>query len=147
MSLLRVGDPAPSFTVKCHTGELVRLADLEGKQFVLWFYPKADTPGDTLQGCSFRDHQKELDEKGAVVFGVSFDSVEENRAFAAKHHFAFRLLCDSDREIGMAYGACEDSRVGFAKRISYIVGEDGRVKAVWPKVDVKSHVADVLKAL
>ena len=146
MPLLAVGDPAPSFSVKDHTGQIVRLADFDGKQLVLWFYPKADTPGCTLEACGFRDRFSEVEAKGVAVLGVSFDSEDENRAFAEKYHFPFKLLCDADRALGVAYGATEDAKAGFAKRISYLIGEDGRIKKVWGKVDVKTHAGDVLKA-
>jgi peroxiredoxin Q/BCP len=78
---------------------------------------------------------------------VSFDSVEENRAFAEKFSFPFLLLCDTAREIGMAYGACTSPDAAAARRISYVIGPDGKVQQVWGKVDVKAHVADVLAAI
>jgi len=82
-----------------------------------------------------------------VILGVSFDSVEENRAFAEKFSFPFLLLSDTAREIGLSYGACQSHDAPAARRISYLIGPDGKVQQVWGKVDVKAHVADVLAAI
>jgi thioredoxin-dependent peroxiredoxin len=82
-----------------------------------------------------------------VILGVSFDSVEDNRAFAEKFSFPFLLLSDTEREIGLAYGACSSRDAPAARRISYVIGPDGKVQHVWGKVDVKAHVADVLATL
>ena len=82
-----------------------------------------------------------------MILGVSFDTVEENRAFAEKFSFPFLLLCDTEREIGLAYGACTSPDAAAARRISYVIGPDGKVQQIWGKVDVKAHVADVLDAI
>ncbi len=91
-----------------------------------------------------RDHADRLDAAGLHVLGISFDSVEENRAFAAKFDFPFGLLCDVDRSIGMAYGAADAPEAGYAKRISYVIGEDGRILHAYPKVDPNTHLDQVL---
>ncbi len=82
-----------------------------------------------------------------MILGVSFDTVEENRAFAEKFRFPFRLLCDTQREIGIAYGACDTAKDGYARRISYVIGPAGAIVHVFPKVDAKSHPREVLKLL
>ena len=82
-----------------------------------------------------------------MILGVSFDTVDDNRAFAEKFQFPFRLLCDTDRKIGMAYGACDEPNASSARRISYVIGPDGKIAAVWRKVDVKQHVEEVLNVL
>jgi len=82
-----------------------------------------------------------------VILGVSFDTVEENRAFAEKFRFPFRLLCDTQREIGIAYGACDTAKDGYARRISYVIGPAGAIAHVFPKVDAKSHPREVFKLL
>ncbi len=84
-----------------------------------------------------RDHADRVDAAGLHVLGISFDSIEENRAFAEKFDFPFRLLCDVDRSVGMAYGAADAPEAGYAKRISYVIGEDGRILHAYPKVDPK----------
>jgi len=145
--MLAVGSKAPAFRVKDHLGREVSLADLAGKNVILWFYPKADTPGCTIEGCGYRDLSGDFEKKNAVILGVSFDTIEENAAFAAKMQFPYRLLCDTDRAIGMAYGACSKPTDASARRISYIIGPDGSIKQSYPKVDTKSHPAEVLKAL
>ena len=91
-----------------------------------------------------RDHADRVNAAGLQVLGISFDSVEDNRAFAEKFHFPFRLLCDVDRSVGMAYGAADTSDADYAKRISYVIGEDGRILHAYPKVDPNAHLDQVL---
>jgi peroxiredoxin Q/BCP len=145
--MLNIGDKAPSFTVQTHTGKTVHLADYSGKKVVLWFYPKADTPGCTAEGCAFRDRQDRFDEKNAVMLGVSFDTVEENAAFARKFGFEFPLLCDTNRSIGLAYGAAENESDQYAKRIAYVIGPNGTIEKVYPKVSAASFPETVLSEL
>ena len=147
MGNLSVGDVAPDFCVKSHTGQEVKLSDYNGKSVLLWFYPKADTPGCTREGCGFRDRLPEFEKKNAQILGVSFDTVEENRAFAEKYEYNFPLLCDTKREIGLAYGACDDAQAVNAKRISYLIGPDGKIAHSFGKVDASSHPEEALKFL
>lgn len=147
MGLLSAGDIAPDFCVKSHTGEDIKLSDFRGKSVLLWFYPKADTPGCTKEGCSFRDKKAEFGKKDVEILGVSFDTVEENKAFAEKFDFNFPLLCDTGREIGLAYGACDDSSASNAKRISYLIAPDGTIKYSFGKVDALSHPQEALAML
>jgi peroxiredoxin Q/BCP len=91
-----------------------------------------------------RDHADRLDAAGLHVLGISFDSVDENRAFADESDFAFGLLCDVDRSVGMAYGAADAPEAGYAKRISYVIGKDGRILHAYPKVDPNTHLDQVL---
>ena len=91
-----------------------------------------------------RDHADRVEAAGLHVLGISFDSVEDNRAFAEKFDFPFRLLCDVDRSVGMAYGAAASPEDGYAKRISYVIGEDGRILLAYPKVDPRAHLDQVL---
>lgn len=145
--MLNVGDKAPSFSVLDHTGKTRTLAEFKGKNVVLWFYPKADTPGCTAEGCAFRDRQSQFHDKNSVMLGVSFDSVEENAAFARKFGFEFPLLCDTDRSIGMAYGACSAPADKHAKRIAYVIDGDGKIVKTYPKVEAASFPETVLAAL
>ena len=137
--MLNVGDPAPDFDAVDHQGNRVKLSDLRGKKVVLWFYPKADTPGCTKEGCSFRDYAGEYKAKNAEVMGVSFDTVEENRAFAEKFGFSFPLLCDIERKIGTAYGAADSPKDEYARRIAYVIDEQGKIAQAHPKVDASSY--------
>ena len=94
-----------------------------------------------------RDHADRLDAAGLHVLGISFDGIDENRAFAEKFDFPFRLLCDVDRKVGVAYGAANDPEAGYAKRISCVIGEDGRILQAYAKVDPKTHLDQVLSDL
>ena len=142
--MLNVGDTAPDFTVKNHLGKDVSLNDYRGKNLVLWFYPKADTPGCTAEGCAFRDRQAEFAKKNAEMLGVSFDTVEENKKFADKFRFEFPLLCDVERKLGVAYGACKAPTDKNAARIGYVIGPEGKIKKAYPKVDAANFPEQVL---
>ncbi len=145
--MLTVGTNAPNFKVKNHLGDWVQLSDFSGKKVILWFYPKADTPGCTAEGCGFRDRLDRFKEKNATVLGVSFDSVEENMAFVKKFGFQYPLLCDTERQIGVAYGACKSPTDENASRIGYIIDEGGKVAKAYPKVDARSFPETVLAEL
>jgi thioredoxin-dependent peroxiredoxin len=142
--MLKVGDAAPDFTVRTHEDTPFTLSRLRGGKVLLWFYPKADTPGCTIEGRGFRDQQADFRALGVTVVGTSVDSVEENAAFARRYDFPFLLLCDTDRAVALAYGACEDPRAPNARRISYLIGEDGTVARVYEDVNPKDHPAKVL---
>ncbi len=94
-----------------------------------------------------RDQASQVEAAGITVLGVSFDSVEDNRAFAEKFDFPYRLLCDTNRELGIAYGAARNSDEGYAKRISYLIGADGKILLAYPKVDPKGHLDQILNDL
>lgn len=145
--MLVVGTLAPDFTVKTHKGDTVSLKDFKGKKVILWFYPKADTPGCTAEGCGFRDRISQFKEKNTEVLGVSFDSVDENKAFATKFAFPFSLLCDTDKKIGLAYGACKNQDDKYPARIGYVIGGDGKILIAEPSVDAKTFPETVLKEI
>jgi thioredoxin-dependent peroxiredoxin len=147
MALLNVGDKAPDFKVLAHTGEEVSLADFRGRYVVLWFYPKADTPGCTIEGCGLRDRADEFSQAKAQILGVSFDTVEENAAFAEKFDFPYPLLCDTERAIGVAYGAAERANASHANRISYLIDPEGVIAEVYGSVKPADHPAQLLEAL
>lgn len=144
-ALLQPGDEAPSFRVKDHEGNEVALEDFRGKKVLLWFYPKADTPGCTIEGRALRDKYDEIQALGLVVLGVSFDTPEENKAFAEKYSFPFPLLCDTERELGLAFGACDDKGAEYARRISYVIDEEGRIAFAYPKVTPTTHADEVIR--
>ncbi len=145
--MLKKGDRAPDFTVQDHHDKVVRLADLAGKTVVLWFFPKADTPGCTAEGCSFRDLSADFAKKKAVIYGVSVDTPAANAAFVKKYHFTFSLLCDVERRMGLAYGACEDVGAKTFKRIGVVIDPQGKIHSVQMAVDAKSWPQQVLAEL
>jgi thioredoxin-dependent peroxiredoxin len=140
--LLAVGSVAPSFSAVAHDGHKVTLADLKGKYVVLYFYPKDDTAGCTKEACEFRDSWDKLKKSGVAVFGVSTQDNASHMAFAEKYHLPFPLLPDEKGEIAAAY------RVpivdGKARRVTYLIGKEGRIKHVWPNVVPVGHAADIL---
>jgi peroxiredoxin Q/BCP len=145
--MLEVGADAPEFRVKSHAGQYVSMTDFLGRNVVLWFFPKADTPGCTAEGCGFRDRIAKFKEKNVAVLGVSFDDEADNRRFAMKYGFPFPLLCDTKREIGIPYGACLTETDPHAERIGYLIDTHGRIKQAYPRVDAKSFPEEVLKDL
>lgn len=145
--MLNPGDPAPPFEAQDHLGNRVTLDDFKGKKLVLWFYPKADTPGCTAEGCSFRDLSDDFAQKNAAIVGVSFDTPEENKAFAEKYGFSFPLLSDTSRQLGVAYGAADDTSASNAKRIGVVIDEAGKILAYYPAVDAKTFPAEVVQTL
>jgi peroxiredoxin Q/BCP len=141
-----VGSPAPAFRLSDHTGTERTLEGYRGKRVVLWFFPKADTPGCTLEGCGFRDRSAGYAAKGAAILGISFDSVEANRAFAEKHGFVFPLLCDTSGAVGRAYGVAPPGQT-FPRRATFVIGPTGVIEQVIPQVDPKSHPDALLATL
>jgi thioredoxin-dependent peroxiredoxin len=150
--LLTEGDQAPDFTLTSDSGESIRLADLRGKQVVLYFYPKDDTPGCTTQACGIRDAYGEFERAGAVVFGVSPDNEQSHVKFKKKFELPFTLLADTDHSVSEAYGVWgEKSYMGKTymgiERSTFVIGADGNVKKVMRKVKPATHADDVLAAL
>ena len=144
--LLPVGSPAPDFTVQDHLGHTVRRADLLGQRTILYWFPKADTPGCTKEACGFRDHFAELVGAGRV-YGVSFDTPERNRRFVEKYHLPFPLLCDTTRAMSVAYRAARGPRSWFPARITYVLGPDGRIEHAERVGNIGAHVEDSVARL
>jgi peroxiredoxin Q/BCP len=149
---LKEGDEAPDFTAITNGGGTVKLSDFRGKQVVLYFYPRDNTPGCTIEACSFRDKYEPLKKKGAVILGVSTDSVKSHDKFAKKYELPFTLVADEDKKIATAYGAWGQKSFMGRKymgtfRTTFLIGPDGRIKRIWPEVKVAKHVAEVLEAL
>ena len=143
----KVGDTAPDFSLLDEHGLPVSLKDYLGKKVVvLYFYPKDFTSGCTAEACSFRDNYKPYQDKGAVVIGVSLDSVESHLKFSEKYNLPFAILSDHSKEAAKAYGVLGVG--GFlTKRVTFIINKDGKITHIFPKVDVKHHSEEVLKAL
>ena len=138
---------APSFTVKDHNGNTVSLTDFNGKKVVLWFYPKADTPGCTIEGKGFRDDYEKFAQKNTVILGVSLDNETDNKAFAEKFNFPYPLLCDVNQEIALAYEAVKGPEDEYASRITYVIGENGNILEAISQVDTKTHSGDLCSRL
>lgn len=148
----QAGDQAPGFQLQDQDGNSVTLSQHAGKNVVLYFYPKDDTPGCTTEACNFRDEHSALGAAGAVVLGVSADSVDRHRKFASKYSLPFPLLADPEHKALEAYGVWGEKSLYGRKfqgitRTTFLIGSDGRVKQVWPKVKVSGHVDEVLAAL
>ena len=152
--MIEEGEAAPDFALPDQDGEEVRLRDFRGRTVVLYFYPKADTPGCTTQACAFRDRQADLEAAGAVVLGVSPDPVPRLRKFAHKYGLPFTLLSDEDHAVADAYGVwVQKPARGYMKermgieRSTFVIGPDGRLERELRKVKAKGHDELVLGEL
>jgi len=150
--MVEEGKPAPDFELKSDSGETVKLSDLRGKQVVLYFYPKDDTPGCTTQACGIRDAYGEFEQEGAVVLGVSPDDERSHVKFKQKYELPFALLADVDHSVSEDYGVwVEKSYAGKTYmgvgRSTFVIAEDGTIKRVMHDVKPDSHADDVLKTL
>jgi thioredoxin-dependent peroxiredoxin len=150
--VIEEGKPAPDFELESDSGEVVRLSALRGKPVVLYFYPKDDTPGCTTQACGIRDVYGDFERAGAVVLGVSPDDARSHVKFKEKFELPFTLLADTDHSVAEQYGLWgEKSYMGRTymgvSRWTFLIGEDGVVKKVFPDVKPASHAEDVLAAL
>jgi peroxiredoxin Q/BCP len=139
---LAIGKPAPPLAAKAHDGTAVDLGALKGKHVVVYFYPKDETPGCTKEACAFRDAWNDLKKRGVVLVGISADSDESHRAFAAHHKLPFLLVSDADGKIAQSFGV--PFQGGYTARQSFVVGPDGNVKKIYRKVDVAGHAAEIL---
>jgi thioredoxin-dependent peroxiredoxin len=151
--MLNVGDRAPNFDLPDQTGKTLSLASLKGKQVVVYFYPKDDTPGCTKEACGFRDGWKDLQKAGVVVLGVSPDAPASHKKFAAKYKLPFTLLSDPDRAVMAKYGAWGE-KVMYGKTVTGVIrstvwiGKNGKVKKHWARVrDAATHPDEVIAAL
>jgi peroxiredoxin Q/BCP len=150
--MFEVGTQAPDFTLPDQEGEDVSLSEFRGSPVVLYFYPKAGTPGCTTQACGIRDHRADYEAAGAVVLGVSPDPVEAVKKFADKQSLNFRLLADADHAVCELYGVwAEKTNYGrtywAALRSTFVIDEEGVVRHVIPKVSPKTHDEQVLGLL
>ena len=150
--MLEAGQEAPDFTLLDQDGNEVRLSGLRGETVVLYFYPRADTPGCTTQACGVRDRDADYAAAGARVIGVSPDEPGDLKKFAGKYDLGFTLLADPDHAVADAYGAWGEKSMYGKKymgilRSTFIVDPDGRIARAFPKVQPKKHDAIVLKAL
>ncbi len=144
---VKIGDIANGISLKDQKGEEVSLSDFRGKQnVVLYFYPKDDTPGCTKEACTFRDSFEVFQDEGAVVIGVSSDSVESHKAFAEKYNLPFTLLSDTDGKIRELYGV--PSTMGLPGRVTYVIDKEGVVRHMFSSMmKAKKHIDEALTAL
>lgn len=149
---LEVGKKAPSFSLPDQSGESVSLKDFAGKQVVLYFYPKDDTPGCTKESCAFRDAITPIKKAGAVVLGLSFDGQASHQKFIKKFTLPFPLLSDEEKVVATAYGVYKEKSMYGKKymgieRSTFVIDQAGKLKAIFRKVKVDGHVDEVLAVL
>ncbi|AJQ96608.1 thioredoxin-dependent thiol peroxidase [Gynuella sunshinyii] len=152
LNLAKVGSKAPAFTTENQHGQKVSLKDFKGRKVVLYFYPKAMTPGCTTQACGIRDHQEEFQQLNTVVLGISPDAPKRLIKFIEKESLNFDLLSDEDHSIAEKYGVWGLKKFMGREydgihRITFIIDEDGKVASVMPKVTTKTHHDDVLAVI
>lgn len=150
--MLKENDLAPDFTLTADDGSEVTLSDLRGQKVILYFYPKDDTPGCTTQACAIRDQWREFQDRGALVFGISPDSVESHLKFREKYQLPFPLLADTEHEVAEAYGVWKEKSMFGRKfwgneRTTFIIDEEGRIAKIFPRVRPAEHAELVLEAL
>ena len=149
---LNEDDIAPDFSLPASNGETISLKDYIGKKVVIYFYPKDDTPGCTIEACNFRDDHSEITDAGAVVLGVSKDDIKSHNKFINKYDLPFLLLSDESTEMISAYGAWVKKKM-YGKeyygvfRKTYLIDEEGKIQRIWPKVDVKTHSRDIIELI
>src|SRR5580692_217885 len=149
---ININDKAPEFTLPDQNGEPVSLKDFRGNWVVLYFYPRADPRGCTIEACEFRDSHKKTEKSGAVVLGVSPDEPKALKKFEEKFDLPFTLLGDADKKVGNAYGIIQEKNMYGKKvmgvvRTTFIIGPDGKIKHIFNKVKAEGHAAEVLDFL
>ena len=143
--MVKVGDSAPDFTLKGDDGKLHTVSENIGKKVVVYFYPKDNTPGCTVEACDFRDNMASLINKGAVVYGISRDNLVSHNSFKDKYHINFTLLSDIDAIAHEAYGTINED--GKIIRSTFLIDEKGKISHIWSPVTVDGHVKDVMSKM
>lgn len=149
---LRIGDPAPSFSLPTDEGKTLTLSDLLGKKVIIYFYPKDATPGCTKEACSFRDYKLNFDKKNTFIIGISKDSVKSHEKFKEKEGLNFTLASDETGEVCQAYGVWAEKSMYGRKyfgidRSTFLIDEKGKIEKIWRGVSVPGHVEEVLETL
>jgi peroxiredoxin Q/BCP len=144
-TMLRAGDSFPAWQLVDQSGAAMSSRDLAGRTYLVWFYPKAMTPGCTAEGQGLRDHHADLQQAQVTVLGVSFDEPTANAEFVKEQQFPFKLLSDRERKLAVAVGAADSPTQPVARRISYLVGGDGKVLKAYDSVDPAQHAQQVLR--
>ena len=143
--MIAIGESVPQWSAVDEQGNPISSTDLSGKRYVLYFYPRANTPGCTREAMDFRDNYAEFEKLEVAIIGVSVDSVKRQLNFKEKHELPFTLLSDPDKQLVCSLGAEQDKP--SAKRITYVISPDGLVEAAWGKVKVAGHIEEVLAKL
>jgi thioredoxin-dependent peroxiredoxin len=151
MSIL-TNDKAPDFNLQDENGNEISLKSLRGKVVVLYFYPRADTPGCTVEACEFRDTYKQMQKTGAVLLGISPDTPKAQKKFQDKFKLPFTLLADADKKVAIAFDVLKEKNMYGKKvmgvvRTTFIIGPDGKIQHIFPKVKPEGHAAEVLAYL
>jgi peroxiredoxin Q/BCP len=149
---ININHKAPEFTLHDENGNDVSLKGLKGKVVVLYFYPRADTPGCTIEACSFRDTYKQIQKTGAVLLGISPDTPKAQKKFQEKFKLPFSLLADADKKVAEAYGVVQEKNMYGKKvmgiaRTTFVIGPDGKIQHIFPKVKPEGHAVEVLAYL
>jgi peroxiredoxin Q/BCP len=149
---LKEGDRAPAIKLETDTGEMFDLAAHKGERIILYFYPRADTPGCTVEACEFRDSAKKIAKKGALIVGISPDTVKAQAKFKTKFDLPFMLLADADRKVAAAYGVVKEKNMYGKKvmgvaRTTFIIGPDGKIEKIYDKVKAEGHAGQILEGL
>ena len=149
MTTLKIGDKAPGFSVKDQHGKTINLEDFKGKKVVLFFYPKASTPGCTAEACNLRDNYQAFQSKGYEILGASADSEKRQMNFSTKQELPYSLLADEDKEVIMAYGVWGPKKFMGKEydgihRTTFVIDENGNIENVITKVKTKDHSAQIL---
>jgi peroxiredoxin Q/BCP len=150
--MLDINDKAPDIKLEDENGKEVSLKDYKGKTVVLYFYPRADTPGCTKEACSFRDADRQMQKAGIVVLGASPDTPQAQKKFQEKYHLPFSLLADAEKKLCNAFGVIQEKNMYGKKvmgvvRTTFIIGPDGKIKHVFNKVKPEGHAEEVLEYL
>ena len=151
MKTLQVGEKVPDFSVSDDKGNIHQLSEYKGQKLVVFFYPKANTPGCTAEACDLRDHYKELQDAGYALLGVSADSEKKQQNFSEKYNFPFPLLADEDKQVINAFGVWGPKKFMGREydgihRMTFIIDENGVVERVIEKVKTKAHAAQILES-
>jgi thioredoxin-dependent peroxiredoxin len=146
---MNIHDKAPEFTLQDENGKEISLKDLRGKTVVLYFYPRADTPGCTIEAQNFRDAYKRIQKTGVVLMGISPDTPKSQKKFQEKFSLPFTLLADADKKVADAFGVLKEKNMYGKKvmgivRTTFIIGPDGKIQHIFPKVKVEGHAEEVL---
>ncbi|MFZ0817989.1 MAG: thioredoxin-dependent thiol peroxidase [Candidatus Sulfotelmatobacter sp.] len=149
---ININDKAPDFTLQDENENEISLKSLRGEVVVLYFYPRADTPGCTVEACEFRDTYKQMQKTGAVLLGISPDTPKAQKKFQDKFKLPFTLLADADKKVAIAFDVLKEKNMYGKKvmgvvRTTFIIGPDGKIQHIFPKVKPEGHAAEVLACL